>query len=156
MAFRGPPATGLAKGNLAGVLDQGKGGPIDAVRAARLLLEAARSGNDEILEMLEGDLQKWTKNTRTELKRELAHLGRYKGPRGDTWDGRANMVTGRYRGQRADPAAAAAPPLQAAVSVVGSRISHSQGSIPEHRSRSDSRHIHPQEQGERRIRYGSG
>jgi TPR repeat protein len=89
----------LAKGNLARLLDQGKGGAIDAVRAARLLLEAARSGNDEVLEMLQGDMQKWTKNTRAELKRELARLGLYKGPLGDTWDGRANMAIGRYLGQ---------------------------------------------------------
>jgi TPR repeat protein len=89
----------LAKGNLARLLDQGKGGPMDAARAARLLLEAARAGNDEVLEMLQGDMQKWTNSTRAELKRELARLGLYKGPLGDTWDGRANMAIGRYLGQ---------------------------------------------------------
>jgi len=89
----------LARGNLARFLDQGKGGPIDAVRAARLLLEAARSGNDEVLEMLQGDMLKWSNSTRVELKRELARLGHYKGPLSETWDGRANMAIGRYLGQ---------------------------------------------------------
>jgi hypothetical protein len=36
---------------------------------------------------------------RSELKRELARLGLYKGPRGDTWDGRVNMAVGKYLGQ---------------------------------------------------------
>ena len=101
MAFRGPPrAIWLACSIRA------KAAPSLLSAPPGLLLEAARSGNDEILEMPQGDLQKCTKNTRAELKRELARLGRYKGPLGDTWDGRANMAIGRYLGQRADPAVA--------------------------------------------------
>ena len=35
-------------------------------------------------------------------ERELARLGHYKVPLGDTWDGRANMAIGQYIGQGAD------------------------------------------------------
>ena len=89
----------LAKGNLARLLDEGKGGPSDFAQAAKLLLEAARSGNNDVIEMMQGDMQKWTKGTRTELKRELARLGHYKGAIDDTWDGRIHTAVGKYLGQ---------------------------------------------------------
>jgi uncharacterized protein len=84
----------LARGNLARFLDQGKGGAADFARAAQLLLEAARSGNNEVIEILQGDMQKWTTGTRTELKRELARLGHYKGVMNDAWDSRAHTAVG--------------------------------------------------------------
>ena len=81
------------------MLDEGKGGPSDFAQAAKLLLEAARSGNNDVIEMMQGDMQKWTKGTRTELKRELARLGHYKGLINDTWDSRVHTAVGKYLGQ---------------------------------------------------------
>ena len=90
----------LAKGNLARLLDQGKGGPDrrgprrQAVAGGGPLRATTRSSR-----CCKATCRRWTKNTRAELKRELARLGLYKGPLGDTWDGRANMAIGRYLGQ---------------------------------------------------------
>src|SRR5262249_56541484 len=56
----------FSKGNLAKLLDEGKGGPADFPRAAKLALDAARSENTVIVEALRGDMQKWSKGTRTE------------------------------------------------------------------------------------------
>jgi hypothetical protein len=62
-------------------------------------LEAACSGNSDVIEAMQGDMQKWTKGTRTELKRELARLGHYKGELNDIWDSRVHTAIGKYLGQ---------------------------------------------------------
>jgi hypothetical protein len=72
--------------NLAKLLDQGKGGPTDFARTAKLLLEAARLNNHTAIEDLRGSMTTWNAKTRDELKRELFALGQYKGPVHDTWD----------------------------------------------------------------------
>ena len=72
--------------NLAKLLDQGKGGPGDFPRAARLLLESARLNNGAAITDLRGSMTTWNAKTRDELKRELFALGHYKGPVHDTWD----------------------------------------------------------------------
>jgi TPR repeat protein len=88
----------LAKANLAKLLDQGKGGPTDFHRAAKLLLDAARSGNAAAAEMLRSDMKDWDKATRTELKRELARLGHYAGTVDESWDGTARASAAKYLG----------------------------------------------------------
>ncbi len=85
-----------AKANLAKLLDEGKGGATDFPRAAKLMLDFARSGNNEMIEDLQGDMKKWSKETRTELKRELGRLGHYKGPVNDAWDGGTYTALGKY------------------------------------------------------------
>lgn len=90
---------GLAKGNLARLLDKGKGGRSDFARAANLLLESAFSGNGGVIEMLQGDMQTWTRATRIEVKRRLAHLGYYRGLLNDTWDGRTHVAIGKFLAQ---------------------------------------------------------
>jgi len=44
-------------------------------------------------------MQKWSKGTRTELKRELARVGGYKGPVDDAWDNAARAAVAQYLGQ---------------------------------------------------------
>jgi len=89
----------IAKANLAKLFDEGKGGPVDLRRAAKLVLDAARSGNNEMRDALRGDMQKWSKGTRTELKRELGRVGAYKGSIDDAWDDTARVAVGKYLGQ---------------------------------------------------------
>ena len=48
------------------MLDEGKGGAADFPRAARSLLAAARSGHNETIEALQGDMKTWSSSTRTE------------------------------------------------------------------------------------------
>jgi TPR repeat protein len=86
----------FAKANLAKLLDEGKGGVADFARAAKLMLDSARSGNNALVEDLQSDMKKWSKETRIEVKRELARLGYYKGPLNDTWDGSAYTALGKY------------------------------------------------------------
>jgi TPR repeat protein len=88
-----------AKSNLAKMLDEGRGGPADFQRAAKLVLDAARSGNTEMIDGLRGDMQKWSKDTRTELKRELTRLGVYKGPIDNVWDDGTRTAILKYLGQ---------------------------------------------------------
>jgi hypothetical protein len=89
----------FGKANPAKLIDEAKGGSADFPRAAKLLLDAARSGNGETIEALQGDMKKWSSSTRSELKRELSRLGHHKGPINDTWDGAAHTAVGRYLGQ---------------------------------------------------------
>ena len=69
----------FAPRNLAILLDNGKGGPTDYPRAAKLLLEAAKANNTAAIEDLRSGMAKWNKSTRIEVKRELSRLGHLSG-----------------------------------------------------------------------------
>jgi TPR repeat protein len=88
----------LAAGNVAGarnfafLLDGPRGGPADMPRAAKLLLMGAKANDHSALEVLRSDMLKWSRRCKTELKRELARLGFFKGPIDDKWDDKARAA----------------------------------------------------------------
>lgn len=82
--------------HLASMLDAGKGGPADSVRAAGLLLQSAKLGHKRSVSVLNGPLTFLTPSTRVELKRELARLGHYSGPIDDRWDAAARAAATAY------------------------------------------------------------
>jgi TPR repeat protein len=86
---------------LANMLDQGNGGPTDQLRAARLLLQAAKRGHTGSRTALEGPLSFVTPQTRVALKGELAKLGHYSGAIDDVWDATARAAYHVYVGDHA-------------------------------------------------------
>jgi TPR repeat protein len=88
----------FGKANLAS-LPKVSGGPADFARGAKLLLEAAKAGDDDVIQDLRGDMKKWNQGTRTELKRELARLGHYNGPLDDKWDDGVRTAVSMYLSQ---------------------------------------------------------
>ena len=86
----------FALARLAALFDQGKGGPTDFPRAAKLLLEAARLNNAGAIKDLRGIMENWRPRTREELKRELSALGHYKGPPHDVWDNNARAAVDKF------------------------------------------------------------
>ena len=92
---------------LAAVLDGGFGGGRDYVRAARLLLDACKADVQTALAHLHGTMTTWRPETRTELKRELARLGYYKGQVNAPWDAQATAAVDAYLSAPAAPVATA-------------------------------------------------
>jgi TPR repeat protein len=88
---------------LASMLDRGNGGPADQVRAARLLLQAAKRGHGGSQTALEGPLTFVTPQTRSALKGELARLGHYSGAIDDLWDEAARVAYQAYIKGQAEP-----------------------------------------------------
>lgn len=78
--------------NLARMLDRGKGGAPEYARAARLLLDALRAGNEGAQRNFAGKFRNWHPSTVMELKRELTRLGHYKGPINATWEPAARQA----------------------------------------------------------------
>ncbi len=71
--------------NLAGMLGAGNDWTHDYPRAAKLLLQAAKSGLDFTLLQLKGDLSDWDRETRRDLQRALAKLSYYDGDLDGVW-----------------------------------------------------------------------
>src|SRR5262249_25606420 len=84
------------KSNLAWLLQEGRGGPTDFPRAAKLLLDAAAGKEKEIIRDFAGGMGNYIEQTRTELKRELARLGHYAGPIDANSDDSARKATKHY------------------------------------------------------------
>ena len=85
--------------NMARLLSSGQGGAANATRAASLVLVASRqgTGSDPISVELASNMARWSKETRTEIKRELKRLGHYKGVVNDIWDEPARQAVAAYR-----------------------------------------------------------
>jgi uncharacterized protein len=74
-----------AYSRLAGELNDGRGGPVDYPRVAKLLLQSAKQEGEYALKVLRGPLSEWNAATRRELQSELAHRGYYTGPVDGVW-----------------------------------------------------------------------
>lgn len=81
---------------LALLLDEGKGGPADHEGAAQWLLEAARKGKVSSIEYLRGDMSKWNRLTRTEIKRKLVAQNFISGPINEIWDEATRAAVARF------------------------------------------------------------
>ena len=83
--------------NLARLYNRGLGVPTDPKRAATLLLTAYRANNEVAAQEFAVNLTSYTRETRTEVKRELQRLGHYKGVVNDVWDAPAKVAANAYR-----------------------------------------------------------
>ena len=85
--------------NLARLLNRGQGVAADPKRAASLVLTALRNGgNDAINPDVASNMGRWSKETRTEIKKELKRLGHYTGVVNDVWDDAVRRAITAYRG----------------------------------------------------------
>ena len=61
------------------------GAPGFDVHEAKLLLDAAKHTNNDAIATLRGPMTTWSRDTRVELKRELARLGYHQTPMHNAW-----------------------------------------------------------------------
>ncbi|MEZ5849292.1 MAG: protein kinase [Hyphomicrobiaceae bacterium] len=88
----------FAMWNLARLLNSGAGGKADYPRTAQLLLSAAKQGGlDQVNRELAGNMARWHRSTRTEIKRELKRVGVYTGVVNDIWDENTRKAVALYR-----------------------------------------------------------
>ncbi len=88
----------FAMWNLARLLNSGTGGAADYPRTAKLLLTAVKQGGlEQVNRELNGNMARWHRSTRTEIKRELKRIGVYTGIVNDIWDDNARKAVALYR-----------------------------------------------------------